>query len=423
MKKTKEDLMAVWNQTLDACKDEEYEIGNSKIPLSNPGRSTHYYNPQKLGQPEKQYRTRFSVVNKDCLVAALDLIKEGDATKIAVLNMASKTTPGGGVTKGSFSQEEELFRRTNLSKSLYRYSEFGREVYGFRQPKESSIDDYPLSLYSGIYSPGIRVFRSQSDYEFLPADQTYNINVISVSAINRPDLSEDRRRIQGKYVPRVKEKIRVIFRIAALNGVNSLVLGAFGCGAYQNPANHVAELFYEVLEEKEFAKRFKNIVFAILEDNNSIREGNNEGNFKPFRSEFLGTYGLVYITKVPEEVWDKDVKTFVPNPNSNDYYYAYFSDQPWRVEGDDWDDSPWDCNAGEPSCRDYYDLERIRFKMNSSLVWELAPAVKDYDKKSFYSINDIKFGNIPWLTIYKEDEEVKIYYGTRLYDFIKYTEI
>lgn len=421
MRKTKEDLMAVWNQTLDACKDGEYKIGNSKIPLSNPGRSVHYHNPQKLEKPNKTYRTRFSVVNKDCLVVAEELGKEDITNKIAVLNMASKTTPGGGVTKGSFSQEEELFRRTNLSKSLYRYSEFGRAIYGFRQHKESSIDDYPLSLFSGIYSPSVKVFRSYQDYDFLNKEQTYSINVISVSAINRPGLSEDCRRIQDKYVPRVKEKIRVIFRIAAINEINSLVLSAFGCGAYQNPSNHVAELFYEVLEETEFFGRFKNIIFAILEDNNSIREGNKEGNFKPFRSEFLGTYGLVYITEVPEEVWNKDVKTFVPNPNSSNSYYVYFSDQPWKVEGDDWDDAPWDCNAGEPYPRDNYDLEKIRFEIDSSLDWEIAPSVNE--SQTYYSINDIKFGKIPWLTIYKNGKEIKIDYGTRLYDFIKHISL
>jgi uncharacterized protein (TIGR02452 family) len=84
-------------------------------------------------------------------------------------------------------------------------------------------------------------------------------------------------------------KIRTILRIALAHGHDSLVLGAFGCGAFRNPPKHMAELFKAVFAEDEFINRFRKIVFAIVEDHNSRREHNPEGNLKPFMEVFGST--------------------------------------------------------------------------------------------------------------------------------------
>ena len=63
---------------------------------------------------------------------------------------------------------------------------------------------------------------------------------------------------------------------------DSIVLGAFGCGAFHNPPKHIARLFHEVINEKEFKDKYKLIAFAILEDHNSPRGG----NLQPFIEEF-----------------------------------------------------------------------------------------------------------------------------------------
>ena len=63
---------------------------------------------------------------------------------------------------------------------------------------------------------------------------------------------------------------------------DSIVLGAFGCGAFQNPPKHIARLFHEVIDEEEFKDKYKLIAFAILEDHNSPRGG----NLQPFIEEF-----------------------------------------------------------------------------------------------------------------------------------------
>jgi len=53
-----------------------------------------------------------------------------------------------------------------------------------------------------------------------------------------------------------------MFHVAALNGHDSLVLGAIGCGAFNNPADEVCNLFKEVISN--YGILFKEIVFAVM---------------------------------------------------------------------------------------------------------------------------------------------------------------
>ena len=66
--------------------------------------------------PTIEETTIVKVENVDCLVAAERLLKEGYHP--AILNMASRQNPGGGVQTGAGAQEENLFRRSNLFQSL-----------------------------------------------------------------------------------------------------------------------------------------------------------------------------------------------------------------------------------------------------------------------------------------------------------------
>ena len=55
-----------------------------------------------------------------------------------------------------------------------------------------------------------------------------------------------------------------MLREMAGKGHTNLVLGALGCGAFQNPPELVARLFKEVFQEEEFKGRFESVDFAIL---------------------------------------------------------------------------------------------------------------------------------------------------------------
>ena len=223
--------------------------------------------------------TIVKVENIDCLLAAENLLNEGYHP--AVLNMASRQNPGGGVQNGAGAQEENLFRRSNLFQSLYQFAPFASN-FGLHKSKHQ----YPLDRnFGGIYTPHATVFRGTEQDGYPLLDTPYQMSFIAVAGINRPALASSER-IAPELVEPVKNKIRTIFRIGLLHGHDSLVLGALGCGAFRNPPSHIARLFHEVMEEKEFKNKYRLLLFAILDDHNARLKHNPDGNFLPFVWEF-----------------------------------------------------------------------------------------------------------------------------------------
>ena len=205
-----------------------------------------------------------------------------------VLNMANRHNPGGGVLGGAGAQEENLFRRSNLFWSLYQFAEYA-DQYGVSP--HSGGRRYPIPRDSGgIYSPGAQVFRSSeaTGYALLPAP--YLVSFVTVPAINSPAMEERDGRfwLTSRMAAATRTKIRAILRIAAHHAHLDLVLGAFGCGAFRNPPNHMAKLFREILEDEEFAGVFRTVTFAIIDDHNARRPGSPDGNFVPFDRELEG---------------------------------------------------------------------------------------------------------------------------------------
>ena len=246
-------------------------------------RNTVFYDREmsQVNKPEGDEQTIVEVQNIDCLYAGVRLKEQG--YNPAVLNMASRRNPGGGVATGAGAQEETLFRRTNLFRSLYQFAPYA-EQYGMKR----SHHQYPLDRnFGGVYIPDAIYFRESEQNGYALLDEPVSLSFITVAGMNRPDLTADGM-ISDLHVGPIKNKIRTIFRMGLVNGHDSLVLGALGCGAFRNPPRHVARLFHEVMDEPEFRNRYRRIVFAILDDHNAHQKHNPEGNFKPFADEFAG---------------------------------------------------------------------------------------------------------------------------------------
>ncbi len=212
----------------------------------------------------------------DCVQKAYDFGEAG-----ALLNMASRFRAGGGAMTGSSSQEEEIFRRTTLGYSLYYYDPQMSNTY--RYPEIPKISAYPImGDRSALWSPGVKIFKKSKTgyYDYLNVPGT--TNVISIPAVQHPELTEDGGAFKEAHGRMWRNKIRSIFRVAKVKGKMKLVLGAFGCGAYGNPPELVAEVFKEILAEPEFDGAFSEICFAILEDHNSPAGG----NYAPFAKVF-----------------------------------------------------------------------------------------------------------------------------------------
>lgn len=230
-----------------------------------------------------EYNTEVVVENKDCVVAAMDLIDKG--YNPAMLNLADLHMPGGLVEYGSGAQEENLCRRSNLVQSLYQFSETRVRQYP-DMGLEVNENQYPLDeRYGGVYSGIVTFFRSDEKKGSMLLDQPYNIPVISVAALRGPRIEKDGMMAQAEANITL-DKMRTIFRIGIDKGHDSLVLSALGCGAFANPPAHIAKLFHQVIEEPEFKGAFKLIDFAILDGYRTGLKHNPEGNLKPFQREF-----------------------------------------------------------------------------------------------------------------------------------------
>jgi len=187
----------------------------------------------------------------------------------AVLNFAHGYNCGGGFEHAAGSQEEAIFRASSIFLSLWphRRSDDGAGVlkrgmwigdYDEALPRKAPF--YQHSECGGIYSPHVRLVRDcmQRDQPLPPADEVESLPTFGVLTVAAQNVNWD-----GRFeYDLLYEKVRTILHMAACNGHDTVVVGAFGCGYFRNPPSVVAEVFRELLFG-EFAAAFSLAVFAI----------------------------------------------------------------------------------------------------------------------------------------------------------------
>lgn len=205
--------------------------------------------------------TPIRVVNEDSVTEGLRLKRESNYN-VAVVNFANEDRPGGGVEHGARAQEEAICRTTGLYFSI--------------DPRLNTHIVFPQGRYKipefgSIFSPSVPVLRKPEGERFQWMEAVETLHFISSAAYhpgNRPQnaqASEDG----------MKQKIRMQVATAMQHGCNALVLGAFGCGAFQNPPEVVARLTREVLMEDFCRGAFQHISFAVYVSPGSVRDQNN----------------------------------------------------------------------------------------------------------------------------------------------------
>jgi uncharacterized protein (TIGR02452 family) len=231
-------------------------LENSKN-LTDSTTSKHTFdetNPPRL----TMFKDIISVINTDSVSAVVEYSKLG---KTCVLNMASYKRPGGGVHNGARAQEECLFRCSNLIQVV-------------------PTSFYPLEVNEALYTKDA-IFFKDKDYEYM---EPVVCDVITIAAINLNENAKyDPVQNVTDYRKITKDKIRLMVSLAAKNGVKNLVLGAWGCGVFNNDPTTMSQYFSEVLVGEGYSVDFDNIVFAIINDHNSV--GNN---FDIFNNHFNG---------------------------------------------------------------------------------------------------------------------------------------
>lgn len=198
--------------------------------------------------------------------AAMRLAAQYPDKKVAVLNFASATKPGGGVVSGSSAQEESLCRCSTLYPTLDR-----RFLWQSYYDVNRAAGDV-LHTDACIYSPGIVICKTDENVpKRLPKKDWVTVDVISCAAPNLRKAPANQYNPEGGQAVSIlpadlqrlhEQRARAILAVAADNDVDILVLGAFGCGAFRNDPKVVAKAYANVL--KDCRRYFDLVEFAIF---------------------------------------------------------------------------------------------------------------------------------------------------------------
>lgn len=217
---------------------------NTSMKKNNGVTTIHTNDEIKQISHKYHFNGNIKVINLDSVSALTEYSKYG---KTCVLNMASYKRPGGGVRNGAMAQEECLFRCSNLINSI---------------PNTF----YPLEDNECLYTKDAVFFK---DFNYNYIDDVI-CDVITIAAINLNVVKQD-----SNYRGITLDKIRLMLTLPAKNGVKNIILGAFGCGVFKNDPNIISEFFREVLIEEGYSSLYENVIFAVINDHNSVRNNYN----------------------------------------------------------------------------------------------------------------------------------------------------
>ncbi len=218
-----------------------------------------------LPKSSNRSKTKVTVTPQRTFEAAQDLLIRYPGSRAAVLNFASATNPGGGVTRGSSAQEEALCRCSTLYPCLTT-PELDEGYYQYH--RDLSDVRYTDAC---IYVPDVQIIKTDTDVpQRLPENKWQAVDVICCAAPNLRERPYNKMNPgQGKAIRVTPEELLGLHRrraykilsVAAANNVECLVLGAFGCGAFKNDPNIVARAYRDIFPE--FDGYFHEIRFAV----------------------------------------------------------------------------------------------------------------------------------------------------------------
>lgn len=241
--------VSIAKETLQVLKQKHYTAPSGNIvdisgSLDAAVKGTVLY---KEPLPAKDYPIidlTLEVNNELTAQAAVRLAAEGK-THLVALNFASARNPGGGFLAGALAQEEDLCRASGL----YVCTKSKPVFYN-----ENILCDDTFYTDNIIYSPNVPFFRDEHN-QFL--ETPFELSIISAPAPNLSSVKTEG--LQHKIKGILRERAIKILQIAFDNGHKNLILGAWGCGAFGNDPEMVANVFMEMLQKVPV---FEHVSFA-----------------------------------------------------------------------------------------------------------------------------------------------------------------
>jgi uncharacterized protein (TIGR02452 family) len=233
--------------------------------------NTRLYKPEELDEllagsnKVNNFHTQYEVTNETTLDAARRLVAMGVDDALC-LNFASAKNPGGGFLGGALAQEECIARASGLYPCLLKAPEY----YAYHRGLDTC-------LYSDhmIYSPQVPILK---DEDGALLDDAVCVTVVTSPAVNAGVVRSREADNIDKIMPVMRTRIQKLLALCLNRQHTTLILGAWGCGVFQNDPEEISQLFYEALTGP-FAGQFKKVVFAV--------KTNKETMIEPFRKRFI----------------------------------------------------------------------------------------------------------------------------------------
>lgn len=205
--------------------------------------------------------TEIIIEDTDTVTAILNASNKYSGEFPTALNFSSYKYPGGLFIEGSKAQEECLCHESFLYNVLSRFPEF----YKWNNEHKNKA----LYLNRALYTPEVIFTRGEN---------SAICNIITCAAPNKSAAHQYCNVTDAENTKVLRDRIRFILDIAAENQVQTLILGAYGCGVFGQDPTEVASIFKEYLSTTH--KCFKHVIFAI--------PNGKDGNLEAFRKIFKG---------------------------------------------------------------------------------------------------------------------------------------
>lgn len=222
---------------MDCWTDTKLMCDTNKYPSPNISSRETYNKEFTINQPENKKSSEILFHNMDTIDCAILYDKP------LVLNMSDDEYAGGWVNMGSGAQEESLFRRSNYHLTL-------------------TQDLYPIFDNECIYSANVSVIKSSEEDGWKLLDNPCTLDFIACPALKYPYVDDDNCLLE-EDIELLENKIKMIIQVAVKYNHDTIIFGAMGCGAWQNPPHEVARIFRKVLTEYDGV--IQRYVFAIYD--------------------------------------------------------------------------------------------------------------------------------------------------------------